>query len=66
MGDEDIQRELGGLEARVSALEIIIGGISEDVKAIRSRTDRASGIAMLIWICIPAAIGAVATWVFSR
>ncbi len=63
---EDIQRELGGLEARVRALEKTIGGISQDVKAIRSRTDRASGIAMLVWICIPAAIGAVAAWMFSR
>jgi len=63
---EDIQRELGGLEARVTALERTIGTISKDVKAIRSRTDEASGIAMLIWICIPAAIGAAATWILSR
>jgi len=66
MGNEDVQRELGNLEARVGALEKTIGTISADVKAIRSRTDRASGIALLIWLCIPAAVGAGFTWFLTR
>ncbi len=66
MGEDDVQRELGSLEARVVALEKTIGVIGQDVKAIRSRTDRASGIAMLIWICVPAALGAVLTWFVTK
>lgn len=66
MGEDDVQRELGSLEARVMALEKTIGVIGQDVKAIRSRTDRASGIAMLIWICVPALFGAGLTWFLAK
>lgn len=66
MGNEDVQRDLGDLAARVVVLEGTIGTIGKDVKAIRSRVDRVSGIALLIWICVPGALGAGLTWLFSR
>ncbi len=63
---EDVQRELGSLEARMTTVEATLETVAEDVKKIRSRTDKASGIAMLVWICIPTAFGAALAWFFTR
>ncbi len=64
--DEGVQRELGNLEARVVILEGLVSSIGSDVKHIRSRTDRASGLVMLIMLCVPAALAATVTWLISR
>ncbi len=66
MAAEDIQRDIGNLEARVVVLERTIGTMSKDVKVIRSRTDRASGFIMLFILCVPVALGAAVTWLLSR
>lgn len=63
---EDIQRDIGNIEARVVILESAVATIGTDVKAIRSRTDRASGFVMLVFLCVPAAFGAALTWFLSR
>ena len=61
----DHERELGGLEARMTAVELTLTGMGNDLKAIRSRTDRASGFVILVILCIPAAAGAALTWFLS-
>ena len=63
---ETTQRDIGNLTARVVTLEASMVSISDDLKAIRSRTDRASGFVMLVLLCVPTGLAVVATWLFSR
>ncbi len=63
---DDVQRDLGDLTARVVNLETALAAISVDLKAIRSRTDRASGFVMLVFLCVPAAFAAALTRFLSR
>jgi len=63
---ENVERDIGSLKARVGNLEKAMESISEDIKAIRSRTDRASGFVMLVILCIPAAAGAAVMWLIGR
>ena len=63
---DDMQRDVGNLTARVVNLETTMATMSEDVKAIRSRTDRASGFVMLVILCVPTALAVAITWFLSR
>ncbi len=59
-------REFGELQARVGTLERVQIEMSSDIKIILKRTDRAFGMAQLLWLCAPAAVGAGLTWLFLK
>jgi hypothetical protein len=58
--------EIAALKARVDALEADIAEIKGDVKAIRSRTDKWSGVVGLVVLAVPTLLGAAAGWLLGR
>ena len=58
--------ELAALRAEVDGLKRDMAELKADVKAIRSRTDKWSGVAGLAMLSIPALLGAAAGWLLHR
>ena len=63
-----VERELGDLNARVTALEKSFEDIHEDTKAIRSTLDQAKGSwrTMVGLSTLSGALGATAHWFFAN
>ena len=61
-----VESELATLEARVDNMEKRLDEIASDVKAVRSRTDKWSGVTGLIMLAIPTTFGAVLGWIAHK
>ena len=64
--DAQVAREFGDLQARTSALETSHIDMAKDIKEILKRTNRAFGMATLIWLCIPTALASIFTWLMMK
>ena len=60
------ETEITELRVRVDQMEEDLRTIKADVKAIRSKTDKASGVFGFLIITVPAAIGAAGTWLWQN
>lgn len=58
--------QIADLKARMTAVEYGLKEMRSDVKAIRSKTDRASGVVALFWVLIPAAAAGFLGWIVGK
>ena len=58
--------DIAALKARVDGMESDIAEIKGDVKAVRSKTDKWSGIVGLAMLSVPALLGAAAGWLLHK
>jgi hypothetical protein len=58
--------EIAALKARVDAMEADVTEIKGDVKAIRSKTDKWSGVVAIVVLSAPALLGTAFGWFLSR
>ncbi len=57
-----LETEIVALKTRVDQMEKDIAEIGLDVKAIRSKTDKWSGVMGLVYLAVPAFVGAAVGW----
>lgn len=58
--------DIATMKARLDVLERDMAELMADVKAIRSRTDRWSGVAGLVAIAVPALLGGALGWFLKK
>ena len=70
---DEIEARVGNLEVRLvrseerhDHMDSDLAEIKRDVKAIRSRTDRWSGIVGLLTISLPAVVAAIVGWFVGK